>query len=140
MQDRDPTSGILHKANIGAISSNWSATDPKRSMQYNVCVDNVILHFRRRTIVRPHKRKVRIVQKFEIYDEAGNYRYGKIKDNGKIELYDEEGKYFYGRLKSNGKIEIYDDKGKYSYGKLKPNGKIELYDDEGKYSYGKVKN
>ena len=38
--------------------------------------------------------------KLEIYDDEGNYSYGKLKPNGKIELYDEEGNYSYGKVKS----------------------------------------
>ncbi len=42
------------KADIELVLVPRAANDPKRSMQYNVCVVNVILRFRRRTIVRQH--------------------------------------------------------------------------------------
>lgn len=54
-----------------------------------------------------------MTRKFELYDRANNYYYGKIKDNGKIELYDRNNNYYYGKLKTNGKIVFYDRANKY---------------------------
>jgi hypothetical protein len=35
----------------------------------------------------------------EIYDQKGNYSYGKVKEGGRIEIYDQKGNYSHGRIK-----------------------------------------
>ena len=55
----------------------------------------------------------------KMYDEKGNYSYGKVKEGGRIEMYDEKGNYSYGKVKEGGRIEMWDEKGNYSYGRIK---------------------
>ncbi len=78
--------------------------------------------------------------KIELYDEAGAYYFGKVKEGGKVDLYDQGGQYWYGKVKPDGKIELWDQNGGYYWGKVKDTGRIDLYDQNGNHRwYGKVK-